>query len=138
LAAFIRQLGFCCLFSVATLSSSPTCADELTLSGLVLDRSISRFGKDFSYYYSAYWRDLPATEGMTLVIHEQVFPQAGTLLWLELNQRRIYQTYLGRRHQDVRQFAEQAVFATIEEIARLQSAHMLGTDGDLDDLGIEP
>lgn len=102
--------------------------DELLVSGMVLDRTISGFGRDFSYYFSAYWRDLPATSGMTLVIHERVYPQAGTLLWLELNQRRIYQTYLGRRQQDMREFAEHAVMATIEEIARLQSANMLGED----------
>lgn len=136
--ALAKSIRTCLIVVVALVSQTAAVADDLNLSGLVLDRSISRFGKDFSYYYSAYWRDLPATEGMTLVIHEQVFPQAGTLLWLELNQRRIYQTYLGRRHQDVRQFAEQAVFATIEEIARVQSAQMLGADGDLDDLGIEP
>ncbi len=110
------------------LHSTLAAEDELLLSGMVLDRTISGFGRDFSYYFLAYWRDLPATSGMTLVIHERVYPQAGTFLWLELNQRRIYQTYLGRRQQNMREFAEQAVMATIEEIARLQSANMLGED----------
>jgi curli production assembly/transport component CsgE len=118
------------LFSCWCLTPAPSHAagDDLLVSGMVLDRTISGFGRDFSYYFSAYWRDLPATAGMTLVIQERVYPQAGTLLWLELNQRRIYQTYLGRRQQDMRMFAEQAVIATIEEIARLQSANMLGAD----------
>ncbi|MDZ7901492.1 MAG: curli production assembly/transport protein CsgE [Rheinheimera sp.] len=122
----------CAVLFLSLLGMSPhstiAAEDELLVSGMVLDRTISGFGRDFSYYFSAYWRDLPATSGMTLVIHERVYPQAGTLLWLELNQRRIYQTYLGRRQQDMREFAEQAVMATIEEIARLQSANMLGED----------
>ena len=122
----------CAVFVLCILGAYPqgssAAEDELLVSGMVLDRTISGFGRDFSYYFSAYWRDLPATSGMTLVIQERVYPQAGTLLWLELNQRRIYQTYLGRRQQDMREFAEQAVMATIEEIARLQSANMLGSD----------
>lgn len=120
--------------AVVTLAPSTARAqnDDLLLSGMLLDRTISRFGKDFSYYFSAYWRDLPATSGLTLVIHEQVYPQAGTLLWLELNQRRIYQTYFGRRHVDVKAFAEQAVLVTIEELARVQSEQMLGAEQSVD------
>jgi len=126
----------CAVLILASLTPLRTNAagDDLLVSGMVLDRTISGFGRDFSYYYSAFWRDLPATSGMTLVIQERVYPQAGTLLWLELNQRKIYQTYLGRRQQDIRMFAEQAVIATIEEIARIQSANMLGTNNaELDD-----
>lgn len=101
-------------------------ANDIELSGMVLDRSISRFGKDFAFYYSGYWRDMPSTEGVTVVIYEQVYPQSGTFLWVEMNQTRVYQTYFGRRYNDVKQMAEQAVLLSINELANIQTGKMLG------------
>jgi curli production assembly/transport component CsgE len=117
----IKLLGIVlmCFCSVATRAA------EIELDGLVLDRTISRFGKDFSFYYSGYWRDMPATEGTTVVIYEQVYPQAGTFLWVEMNQKRIYQTYFGRRYNDVKQMAEQAIILSINELANIQTSKML-------------
>lgn len=108
--------------------SRPAVADDIELGGLVLDRTISRFGKDFAFYYAGYWRDMPATDGVTVVIYEQVYPQAGTFLWVEMNQNRIYQTYFGRRYNDVKQMAEQAVLLSVNELANIQAAKMLGEE----------
>ena len=94
---------------------------DIELSGLVLDRTITRFGKDFFFYYSGYWRDIPDTEGLTVVIHEQVFPQAGTRLWVELEQQTIFQTYFGRRHTDTRKVAEQAILISLDKVVELKA-----------------
>ena len=102
--------------------------DGLLISGMLLDRTITRHGKQFVDIYGAYWRDLPGTEGLTLIVHEQIYPQAGTLLTVELGQRRVYQTYLGRRLQEIRPLAEQAVLQTLPELARQQAERMLGGD----------
>lgn len=91
-------------------------SNQIEISGIVLDRTITRFGKDFFFYYSGYWRDIPDTEGLTVVIHEQVFPQAGTRLWVELEQETIFQTYFGRRHTDVRKVAEQAILISLDKV----------------------
>lgn len=115
---------FYCL--LLAFSPMATVADDIELGGLVLDRTISRFGKDFSFYYTGYWRDMPGTEGVSVVIYEQVYPQAGTVLWIEMNQQKIYQTYFGRRYNDVKQMAEQAVLASINELANIQTEKMLG------------
>lgn len=106
--------------------SLPLTASDIELDGLVLDRTLSRFGKDFVYYYAGYWRDMPATEGVTVVIYEQVYPQAGTYLWLEINQVKIYHTHFGRRYNDVKQMAEQAILHSINELANIETARMLG------------
>ena len=111
---------------VLPLFFTTTRANDIELSGLVLDRTISRFGKDFTFYYAGYWRDMPATEGVTVVIYEQVYPQAGTFLWIEMNQKQIYQTYFGRRYNDVKQMAEQAVLLSVNELANIQTEKMLG------------
>ena len=108
-----------------TLPDPPPRADggsgDIELSGLVLDRTITRFGKDFFFYYSGYWRDIPDTEGLTVVIHEQVFPQAGTRLWVELEQETIFQTYFGRRHTDTRKVAEQAILISLDKVVELKA-----------------
>ena len=111
--------------------STTSVAEDIELGGIVLDRSISRFGKDFAFYYAGYWRDMPQTEGVTVVIHERVYPQAGTFLWVEINQTRIYQTYFGRRHNDVKQMAEQAILLSVNELANIQAAKMFGEQPEL-------
>lgn len=103
--------------------------DGLLMSGMLLDKTISRQGKQFSDVYSAYWRELPGTAGLTVIVQEQIYPQAGTLLTVQLGARRIYQTYLGRRLQDIKPLAEQAVLQTVPELARQQAELMLGADG---------
>ena len=102
-------------------------ANDIELSALVIDRTISRFGKDFMFYYSGYWRDMPATEGVSVVIYEQVYPQAGTFLWVEMNQQRVYQTYFGRRYNNVKEMAEQAILRSINELANIQASMLLGS-----------
>ncbi len=118
--------NYICSLFILLFSCPSALADDIALGGLVLDRTISRFGKDFSFYYSGYWRDMPSTDGITVVIYEQVYPQAGTFLWVEMDQKRIYQTYFGRRYNDVKQMAEQAVLLSVNELANIQTEKMLG------------
>jgi len=47
-----------------------------------------------------------------------------------MNQKRIYQTYFGRRYNDVKQMAEQAVLLSINELANIQASIMLGESVD--------
>lgn len=94
---------------------------DIELSGIVLDRTITRFGKDFFFYYTGYWRDVPDTEGLTVVVHEQVFPQAGTRLWVEMEQETIFQTHFGRRHTDVKKVAEQAVLISLDKVVEIKA-----------------
>ncbi len=53
-----------------SLSPGVSAADELEIDGLLLDRSISRFGHQFYYEFSNYWRDLPSTAGFNIEIKE--------------------------------------------------------------------
>lgn len=105
-------------------------AAELSLGGMVLDRTLSRFGKDFSFYYASYWRELPGTDGITVVIHEQVYPQAGTILWVEMDQQRIFQATFGRRQNDVKQLAEQAILQSLQLLAAKNANALLGGADD--------
>lgn len=113
------------LFLLVLVWAPASPASEIELSGIVIDRTITRFGKDFFFYYTSYWRDIPSTEGITVVVHEQVFPQAGTRLWVEMERETIFQTYFGRRQNDVRATAEEAVLISLNKVAEFQAESML-------------
>lgn len=126
--SLLRQLPPLLLLGLV-LATCKISATELSLGGMVLDRSISRFGKDFSFYFASYWRELPGTDGTTIVIHEQVYPQAGTLIWVEMDQQRIFQATFGRRQNDVKQLAEQAILQSIQLLALKNADQLLGESG---------
>ena len=101
-----------------SLSPGVYAADELEIDGLLLDRSISRFGHQFYYEFSNYWRDLPSTAGFNIEIKETVLPKAGTKLSLIMNNQLVYVTYLGRRLEPLNERVEQAVYMVIDAMAR--------------------
>lgn len=113
---------FVCVI-VALLFISPVNAndEDIEISGLVIDRTLTRFGKDFHFYYSGYWRELPFTQGFNVTLYETVYPQAGTLLTLEVNGNQIYRTHFGRRASPIKERAEEAVLLTIDHIAQVRA-----------------
>ncbi|WP_372760625.1 curli production assembly/transport protein CsgE [Pseudoalteromonas sp.] len=113
--SYLLSLFLCC-------SPAVNAADELEIDGLLLDRSISRFGHQFYYQFSNYWRDLPSTAGFNIEIKETVLPKAGTKLSLIMNNQVIYATYLGRRLEPLDERVEQAVFIVIDAMARSNMA----------------
>lgn len=110
-------LSFLLFFPTATFAVE----DDIEISGLVIDRTLTRFGKDFGFYYSGYWRDLPFTQGFNVTLYETVFPQAGTQLTLEVNGQAIYITHFGRRANPIKERAEQAILLTIDYIAQIKA-----------------
>jgi curli production assembly/transport component CsgE len=52
-----------------------------------------------------------------VTLNETVYPQAGTLLTLEINGTQVYATHFGRRADSVKEKAEQAVLMSIDYIA---------------------
>lgn len=92
---------------------------EIVLSGIVLDRTISRFGKEFVRQFNLSWQDVPQTAGVNLVIKETKLPRSGTRLIVEINGRLVYQTYFGMRQKPMKDVVKQAIYYTIEGVARV-------------------
>jgi len=95
-------------------------ATELEIGGLLLDNTISRQGREFSYRFSQLWQDLPNSEGINVHIKEQVLPRSGTKLTVKMNDRVVYVTYMGRRQEPIKSRVEQAMFILIEAMAQSQ------------------
>lgn len=103
---------------LTSYSFSSKSAEELEIDGLVLDRSISRFGHQFYFEFSNLWRDLPSTTGFNIEIKETVLPRAGTQLTLIMNTKIVYITYLGRRLEPLNERVEQALYSVMDAMAR--------------------
>jgi len=95
-------------------------ASELEIGGLLLDNTISRQGREFSYKFSQLWQDLPNSEGINVQIKEQVIPRSGTKLTVKMNDRVVYVTYMGRRQEPIKSRVEQAMFLLIDAMAASQ------------------
>lgn len=125
---FILQGLVLLIFCPFLLWQASAVADDadIEISGLVIDRTLTRFGKDFGFYYSGYWRELPFTQGFNVTLYETVFPQAGTLLTLEVNGTKIYSTHFGRRANPIKERAEEAVLLTIDYMAQVRANAITG------------
>lgn len=122
------------LLFILSLSAVTTAVErDIEISGLVIDRTLTRFGKDFGFYYSGYWRDLPFTQGFNVTLYETVFPQSGTQLRLNVNGQTIYMTYFGRRSKPIKERAEQAILLTIDNIAQVKANAITAEMADIDD-----
>ena len=107
-----------CIFLAFSCFTSQ--AKELEIDGLVLDRSISRFGHQFYFEFANLWRDLPSTSGFNIEIKETVLPRAGTRLVLRMNNQIVYVTYLGRRLEPLDERVKQAMYSVMDAMARSQ------------------
>lgn len=101
--------------------------DEIVLSGIVLDRTITRFGKEFVRQFNLSWQEVPATAGVNLVIKETKLPRSGTRLVIEVKGQIIYQTYFGMRQKPMKDVVRQATYYAIEGVARA-NVDMSGPD----------
>jgi len=108
------------IFSIFFLMLFTVKASELEIGGLLLDNTISRQGKEFSYRFSQLWQDLPNSQGINVQIKEQVIPRSGTKLTVHMNNQPIYVTYMGRRLEPIKGRVEQAMFILIEMMAQSQ------------------
>ncbi|WJG10776.1 CsgE family curli-type amyloid fiber assembly protein [Aliiglaciecola sp. LCG003] len=104
------------LFSYLLIT--PVHAEELVLSGLLLDNTISRQGHEFANQFGKYWREIPSSVGQNVQIKEIIVPKAGTKLSVHFDNRIVYQTYMGRRQTPIKQRVENAVVLLIEAISQ--------------------
>jgi curli production assembly/transport component CsgE len=105
---------------------------DVIINGLVLDRTITRYGKEFVRQFNLSWQDIPNTTGINVIIKEKKLPRSGTRLSIELNGQITYQANFSMRQNQIKVLVDQAMYYTINGISRLN----LDTSGpDLADSG---
>jgi len=120
----MKNIYLVALLLNASVLCSPTFSvksEEIALSGFLVDRTISRFGRDFYQYFGVLWREMPIsmTEGVNLVIKETIVPRSGTRLVIEIDNQPIYMTQFGRRNTIVKHQVEQALYTVVDNLVRI-------------------
>ncbi|MBE0368988.1 curli production assembly protein CsgE [Pseudoalteromonas sp. MMG013] len=105
------------IFFFIIISTSNSIRAQEDIGGFLLDQSISRSGYEFYYQLSMLWQDIPNTSGASVVIKETLIPRAGTVLKVELNNKIVYQTFMGRRLKPIDEQVEQAAITLVNLIA---------------------
>ncbi len=90
------------------LSRAAAAENELEISGLLADRTSTGFGRDFYRFFSASWRPPPEIGGYNIVITEKTTPQAGTWIWIKVNNIIAHRVLIGRRRADIEKIARAA------------------------------
>lgn len=119
----IRNITFNTILSVSLLLVIPIhiCASTEVVreevGGLVIDRTSTRFGKLFYAAFCSRLRDVPEMNDTHVVITESPIHQSGTRLTVEVNNIRVFQTYLGRRgSSEMEELADHAVMLSAQHV----------------------
>lgn len=104
---------------------------EATLSGLIIDNTISRFGHDFHRYLSARLQDASELEA-DLVVRERPSARWGSLVWVEYGQRTVYRRFLQPNAAEIEPIAAQAAQLIREEVTRSKLESLLQDTFDMD------
>ncbi|MFT5276831.1 MAG: curli production assembly/transport component CsgE [Glaciecola sp.] len=103
---------------IFSMLSSEAKSQEIAISGLILDSTISRQGHEFANKLSRFWQEIPNTFGKNVVVKEIIVPQAGTMVDVVFGNKTIYRTYFGRRLMPIDDKVNQAVVLLIEAVAQ--------------------
>jgi curli production assembly/transport component CsgE len=96
-------------------------SQEIVISGLILDSTISRQGHEFAKNLGRYWQEIPNTFGKNVVVKEIIVPQAVTQVDVVYDNKIIFRTYFGRRLMPLENKVNQAVVMLIEAVAQSDS-----------------
>ncbi|MFT5923355.1 MAG: curli production assembly/transport component CsgE [Paraglaciecola sp.] len=94
-------------------------AQEIAISGLIIDSTISRQGHDFANQISRFWQEIPNTFGRNVVVKEIILPQAGTQVDVIFDNKIVYRTYFGRRLLPLDEKVNQAVVRLVNAVTQI-------------------
>jgi curli production assembly/transport component CsgE len=83
---------------------------SLELSGLIVDETQTKIGRDFYEYFYSNWTAPGGVREYTIVISEKPLPQRGTQVTVTVNDLDVYQAFLQPRLEVI----EENVFAALQ------------------------
>lgn len=86
-----------CLFAFSIFEVVAQEAHEEELYGIVVDRTLTRSGREFYTRFSTIYNSLSSDEKYNIVVAETPIPKLGTKLSILVNHNQIYFTYFGRK-----------------------------------------
>jgi len=104
------------IFFAFLVLAVPSKAQEPALNGLIIDRTFTRFGKEFYRQYSQQLQD--TSYDFNIVIEEKFLPRVGSLVTVSADNRTIFGRMLGRKNQELKQHVDIALNVTAQFIAQ--------------------
>ena len=99
--------------------------------GVVVDQTVTGFGRTFFKNFVALWRDQPLNERYSISIHEGATARFGSRVWIEYSQRRIFQAFLPPSNTAIRVTSEKAVALVYSNIINADVERLLFRDVDI-------
>ncbi|MEB4632896.1 CsgE family curli-type amyloid fiber assembly protein [Burkholderia contaminans] len=104
---------------------------EDQLGGTVTTDAVTLAGRDFYTYFSQTWSEIPLSERYMVAIHERPSGRYGSLIWVEFQQKRVFQTFLPIARANVKAVAESAASISFQTVIQDDLSNLLFPDSDL-------
>lgn len=104
------------VLAIFILSPLGFCQEVLDVNGLIIDKTISRFGKTF---YIEYSQLIPVKNiKSNVVVEEKYMPRYGSIIVISINGKTLFSRILGRKSNQLSAIVRQASGVTLAFIAR--------------------
>lgn len=105
--AFLFLLLFLCIFPTSII------AQELTITGLILDQTKTKAGRDFYEAFSLAWEFPSGMEDKNIIITELTDPRWGSQIQIYVEDVLVYATILKPRLEDIEEKVDEAIDAVL-------------------------
>jgi curli production assembly/transport component CsgE len=92
---------------------------EDSLRGLVVDRTVTFFGREFYSQFVDVWREQPAAAEIDLVIHERPDARFGSEISVEFDRRTEFRAFVSPARSHIRSLAESAAVGLAHKLAEV-------------------
>ena len=131
--AVVVLVGLVGFSACAVAQEAPTrvLSSEDTISGILVNQTVSQQGWEFYRSFADAWREKADAEKFTLEINERFSRRSGNLIWITNGPRRLFVGTLPFKMDRVRPFAEQAAETSYSNMLSLLLPLEGGPDLDL-------
>lgn len=102
-----------------------------SLGGIVTTDTVTLAGQDFYSAFARAWSANPLSDRYVVSVHERPSARYGSLVWVEFEQRRVFQAFLPIARSNVRAMAESAAPIALQNVMQADLSRLLFRDADL-------
>ena len=129
------QFGLFLIFFLgvaSTGSASTESSNEITISGILIDQTLTPQGRRFFKSFSTSWRLLEPRDEFNLAVKEFPDPAKSSRIQITWNHRLLYATLLGPARNQLKQKAEQAANVVNNKLQFIRIIEATQSDPDMD------
>jgi curli production assembly/transport component CsgE len=106
--------------------------EETKVTDVIGDQTMTLVGHGFIEGFQRAWRDHESSGESNIAVFERPSARWGSLVWVEQNFNRVYQTFLFPGRGDPAQVGESAAHWVYQRIAEIEAAKLLFKDPDME------